>query len=76
MHIAAMTLKEWKALSGKTHSEIADLIGRNRSTITRVLRGDTLPDWETMLAILDVTNGAVTPNDFSPLRVGAPAAAE
>jgi len=40
------------------------LIGRHRTTVTRLIDGETKPDWQTMETIYRVTGGKVRPNDF------------
>jgi hypothetical protein len=42
----------------------ADIIGVDRSTISRILSGARIPRRETIQKIEAVTNGAVTPSDF------------
>lgn len=39
-------------------------INRNPSSVSRVLRGLTRPDWDTLREIARVTDGEVMPDDF------------
>jgi transcriptional regulator with XRE-family HTH domain len=66
-----MKLADYLASKEMTAQVFADSIGRAPSTVTRLLRGETVPDRATMLAIIDATSGAVTPNDFFDLKEGA-----
>jgi hypothetical protein len=52
---AAMTLDEYLTANK----------GRATSTITRLRKGETRPDWGTADAITAATEGKVQPNDFS-----------
>jgi hypothetical protein len=47
--------------------DVGHMVGRDRSTISRIRRGVQMPDWPTMLSIYDATSGKVRPNDFLPL---------
>lgn len=60
-------LKENKILK---HA-FAEQIGCAPSTISRLLSGKHVPDRETMTKIIEVTGGAVTPNDFFDLPKSA-----
>lgn len=59
-----MTLKEWFEKTGTKPAQLAARIGRSPSTITRILRGETLPSWTTIELIEKATDGAVGPNDY------------
>ena len=45
-------------------SQFALLVGRNQSTVCRWRKPGARPDHAAMKKIFEVTNGAVTPNDF------------
>lgn len=62
-----MKLREWLRAHDIKPVAFAAQVGRSPSTISRLLRGLTRPDWETMTAIEHATNGAVTPNDWKGL---------
>lgn len=47
-----------------TDAEFAALIGKDRSSVTRLRTLKTKPTWDTAQRIAAATNGAVTPNDF------------
>lgn len=59
-----MNLSDYMTAENLTDEAMAIRIGRSRTTISRLRRGKVLPDWDTMRAILDATNGAVTPDAF------------
>lgn len=61
-----MRLSDYLDLSATTDVAFAACIGRSRTAVSRLRRGETRPDWETARRIAEVTNGAVTPNDFLP----------
>lgn len=68
-----MTLDQFLSDQGMTNHAFGALVGRDASSISRLRRGETRPDWETVRLIYDATGGAVTANDFLP---PAPAPAE
>lgn len=45
-------------------AEFGALIERSRQAVHRYRSGDRMPDQATMEKIFEVTDGAVTPNDF------------
>lgn len=59
-----MTLDDYLRLTGETAEAFARRIERAPSTISRLRKGETRPDWATMDAIKRATDGQVTPNDF------------
>ncbi len=62
--IRDMKLDEFLTSRKLTDSAFGEMIGRSQSTISRIRRGETLPDWETVRRITEATNGAVMANDF------------
>ncbi len=50
----------------------AALINRDPSSVSRVVRGKTRPDWDTLQEIVRATNGEVTPNDFLDAQEDTP----
>ena len=66
MQYANMTLEEYLTSEQMTDAAFAEMIDRDPATISRLRRGITFPDWQTLARIRDVTGGAVTPNDFLP----------
>ena len=59
-----MKLDDWRKLRNLNQTELARLLGRTESTVSRLLNNRRRPDWATMQRIVEVTDGAVTPNDF------------
>ena len=59
-----MKLGVYLELHGETFSAFAKRIGRSHTTIGRLVRAETRPDWATLAAIERETGGAVMPNDF------------
>lgn len=59
-----MKLSAYIESQNMTAAAFAALIGRDKSTVTRLCNEDRKPDPDTMQRILDATAGAVTPNDF------------
>ena len=59
-----MTLKEWLADNGLSHSDFARMIDRTPEAVRRYALGERIPDKATMPVIADKTAGAVTANDF------------
>lgn len=64
LHIRHMTLDDYLSDRNLTDTAFGAQIGRSQSAISRLRRGLTKPDWETLERIKDATSGAVTPNDF------------
>lgn len=67
-----MKLSAWLKLKDLTAQQFGERIDRAPSTITRLLRGESVPDKATMLRIVAETEGAVTPNDFFDLPESPP----
>jgi transcriptional regulator with XRE-family HTH domain len=61
-----MRLDQYLSHIGVSDAEFGARIGRSRSAISRLRRGKTTPDWNTVSRIVVATNGAVTANDFLP----------
>lgn len=59
-----MKLFEYMASEKLSDDGFAEVIGRSRTTVSRIRRGLVRPDWATMTLIRDATGGAVEPNDF------------
>ena len=66
VHIKNMTLDQFLSIHQMTNAEFAFKIGRDTSTVSRIRKSKTRPDWQTAAKINAATNGAVTPNDFMP----------
>jgi DNA-binding transcriptional regulator YdaS (Cro superfamily) len=59
-----MTLEDWMAGRDLTVPDFARTLGRSPEAVRRYIKGDRIPDRETMLAIARETSGEVTANDF------------
>jgi transcriptional regulator with XRE-family HTH domain len=59
-----MTLDQYLTRNKMTATEMAQILGRAISTVTRIRKGEIKPDYSTIQEIVDVTEGRVTPNDF------------
>ena len=59
-----MRLQEYLDHKNITASQFASEIGRAVSTVTRLAKGQAIPEPETMAKIIVATSGAVQPNDF------------
>lgn len=66
-----MTLKDWLAEAGQTHSALAEQIGRSSEAVRRYANGDRIPDRDTMPLIVEATAGRVTANDFFGIEAAA-----
>ncbi|MCR9256203.1 MAG: helix-turn-helix transcriptional regulator [Alphaproteobacteria bacterium] len=74
-----MKLADWIRAQNLTLSEVGRACGvDNHSNFRRYVTGKTIPRPETMARIVEVTGGAVQPNDFYdlPNNVGAIAKVE
>lgn len=72
----AMKLADFLKQRDITAQTFAERIGRYPSTVTRLLSGKHTPDAATMKAIIEATEGLVTPNDFFELPEGGAPQAE
>lgn len=60
-----MKLEDWSRLQGLTVTRLAELVGVDKSTISRILTGKTTqPKRATAKAIVKLTDGAVTMGDL------------
>ena len=58
-----MKLKDYLSMNSLTQKQFAELVGVDQTQISRYLRGGW-PERKTAIAIMEVTGGAVTPEDF------------
>lgn len=58
-----MKLKEWMEAKELSQTKMADMVGCDQATISRILAGNGCAD-EWKRRIFDLTDGAVTPNDL------------
>lgn len=67
-----MQLKQFLIENNLSAAEFGRLIGvRSRMTICRYVSGERMPDRSVMPKIVEVTHGAVTPNDFHGVEPGS-----
>lgn len=67
MHFPVMTmLDKFMKRSEWTDQRLADLVGRDRTTISRIRRGEAQPSLEVALKIEQITNGKVPAWSFLP----------
>lgn len=59
-----MTLEKFMEIAGLTDQTLADLIKRDRTTVTRLRNGSIKPSFEVMVALEKATEGLVKPSDF------------
>jgi transcriptional regulator with XRE-family HTH domain len=64
-----MNLLDWRKARKMTQGEFAEMIRRSTPTVSRIEAGMQWPDRETMQAIVEATDGAVTANDLLGLPV-------
>ena len=69
-----MKLIEWRTAQGLTQAEVAKLIAVAAPTISSWECGGKKPGAKSVQRIFDISNGAVTPNDFYDLPEGVGAA--
>ena len=59
-----MKLKDWLSMNGLSHKQFSEMVGLDRTQVGRMVRGGYWPERSTAIAIMDVTGGSVTPEDF------------
>lgn len=59
-----MKVADYMAENGLKDDDLAALVGRNRATINRIRRGVGRPSFGLIKKLIEVTDGAVTANDF------------
>ena len=69
-----MNLRTWLEQNDVSVGAFAERIGRHRTTVQRLARGEVLPNHATARAIFAATAGAVTPNDFIGITADTAAA--
>ena len=63
---SGMKLSDYLSERSISDGEFAEKIGVDRSSVSRLRRGVTRPNWPTIERIISETSGAVTANDFLP----------
>lgn len=67
VHLKGMTVLDAFMKAEKiTDAEFAKMVGRERSTITKLRLGQTKPSLELALRIANVSHGRVSPGDLMP----------
>lgn len=69
-----MKLAEWKKIQGLTNQELGQMLGAETETARSWVAGEVIPRPEKMRLIHEITDGAVTANDFYDLPVAASSA--
>ena len=69
-----MKLADYLASKDLNDAAFAEMLGCDRSTVSRLRRADTKPSWGQAERIREITGGLVTPNDF--LDAAAPVTTE
>lgn len=59
-----MKLKTYLKETGQTLHVFGVKIGRNKSTVSRLVREDVMPNWDTVRAIKIATDGKVCETDW------------
>jgi transcriptional regulator with XRE-family HTH domain len=57
-------LSRWAEKNGLRPHELSRLLGLERQHLWRIMTSRNRPGWPTLLKIMQLTNGQVTPNDF------------
>lgn len=65
-----MTLADWLSKNDLSATDFAKTIGCAQATVQRYIAGKRIPEPDMMSAIVEATQGAVTPNDFYGVSVG------
>lgn len=61
---AAMKLSQYLEKHGLSDADFGAVVGRDRATVNRWRNEMVRPDWDSLLAIEQATNGKVTAKDF------------
>lgn len=69
-------LRRWRLTQRLTLAALAERVGVDLSNLARYERGERMPRPAVLARIRDVTQGAVTANDFLPPMTRPPEAAE
>lgn len=59
-----MTPREYMFVKKINQTDLAKILKRAPSTVSRLLKGETLPDWDTMITAMEETKGEIMPNDW------------
>jgi transcriptional regulator with XRE-family HTH domain len=64
-----MHLSSFMAERKLTDDQVAEAIGRTRATVSRIRRRKVRPDWDTIQALREFSDGLVSADDFEELGV-------
>jgi transcriptional regulator with XRE-family HTH domain len=64
--VRPMKLKDWMEWRGLNDEQVAKLVKVDRSTISRIRRGELMPSWGLAARFHEVTDESVSANDFMP----------
>lgn len=59
-----MRLSDWMSMNGVNDDQLAEKVGVDRATISRIRRGKHKPSWPLLLKLREITAGAVSAEDF------------
>lgn len=62
--VDSMKLKDWLAEKGLSYADFGARIGRTAQAVQRYAAGQRIPERNTMVAIIEATDGAVQSGDF------------
>jgi len=60
-----MTLSDWMSHKGLDDASLGELVGRDRTRISRIRRGLSLPSFELFRELHKLSKGKLTPDSFS-----------
>ena len=63
-----MHLSEYMASKSLSDDQVANAIKRSRATVSRIRRRKVRPDWDTIEALREWSDGIVTADDFQQLE--------
>lgn len=66
MHPPVMKLEEWMQNNSVSDADLAGRVGRDRTIISKLRKGQIKPSIKVLLAITRLTDGQVTIEDFMP----------
>ena len=66
MHLRVMKLEEWMHENKVSDADLAGRVGRDRTIISKLRKGQIKPSLEVLVAVTRITEGQVTVNDFMP----------
>ena len=67
-----MHLSDYMADRKLSDEQVAEAIRRSRVTVSRIRRRKVRPDWPTIEALREWSEGKITANDFEQLQAAEP----